>query len=231
MEELDLDGTKKPNPKKKRDSGSYIKKVLVSSHIFAGNETIITMFDRSEDAKDRNYKSESNPFDSAQGGKAIVMKADLLGPKYGSIQIGHSNANVLNAIAKVRNAGIITLKLGKDVIHEDVMSNLLPPVPILFKAEYTDNTAIPPIVTLPEKTLIPPPYAVLPQGQSTWIKKSLQVIIPFEPSIFVKSAEQFAVEISFLGGVATSDFAAIVGYILKLELNSMILTVDKKLAA
>lgn len=210
---------------------AFTKKIILSSHQFTGSESSLKLFQKAEAANLRNYNGESNPFDSSLGGKAMGITASIHGSKYGSIEISHFNLNVLDAISKLRNSGLLLVRHGKDIIHEDHLANLLAPVPILLKAQQKTVVAgNPDVFEIPGNTVIPPPQTVGAEAQTDWTMKKLS-IVPFKPPIPVANGETFNMEVVFLGGVSTSDFAPLAGMIIKFAMPSIIYNKSLKLVA
>lgn len=210
---------------------AFTKKIIISCHQFTGSESSLKLFQKAEAANLRNYNGESNPFDSSMGGKAMGMAASVHGNKFGSIEISHFNLNVLDALSKLRNSGILLIKHGKDVIHEDHLSNLLAPVPIILKAQQkTVAAGNPDIFEIPANVVVPPPQSIGTEAQTDWTMKKLSVV-PFRPPIPVKNGETFNAEVVFMGSVSTSDFAPLAGMIIKFSMPSVIFNSSLKLVA
>lgn len=210
---------------------AFTKKIIVSCHQFTGTESSLKLFQKAEAAILRNYNGESNPFDSSLGGKAMGIAASIHGNKFGSIEISHFNLNIMDAISKLRNSGLLLVRHGKDVIHEDHLSNLLPPVPVILKAQQKTVVAgSPDVFEIPGNVVVPPPQAAGTEAQTDWTMKKLSVV-PFKPPIPVKNGETFNMEVVFLGSNSASDFAPLAGMILKFSMPSVIFNSSLKLVA
>jgi hypothetical protein len=207
---------------------AFTRKIIVSNNVFTGVESKISFFKKAEAANNRNYDSESNPLDSSEGGKIVALSAELFAPNYGTPTFNAFDANVLNTLAQLRNAGLITVKLGKDTVHEDTLSSVLPPFPTLFVPTYKDMTSGSPIIKLPDNNLINPMQAIGHETSNMWQKRSSQNIIPFEPAIPIKAQENLTVEVTFLGSVA-GTFQAIAGYVLSFRMAAIVYTKSKKM--
>lgn len=191
----------------------YYNDVLFSDIILKAGMTVIKFFARAEDAANRNYNHETNPFPNGEG-NVISLGANLFGQSYGSIEITPSTTAILNAIAKIRNAGALEMEIGGDIVHRDALTSLLPPMPIVLKPE---NQGTPDNVVRPAIALMSSE-----DQQSQWMNGSKQLIVPFKGGLPVKTGESLSVTLTFKGGIAVP--AEIENFILRMKFGVQALT-------
>lgn len=189
----------------------YYDKLHSDLKLATGNSRI-QFFKRAEEEKYRNYNGETNPFPTGDG-RILSLGAKLFAEDYGAIQITPSTTEILNAMAKLINSGEIEMEVGQDVVHRDVMTTLIPPIPYISKPENqgTPNDVIRPAVAL-----------VHQEKQSEWIKKSNQNLILFEAPLPVRAGVSVSVTLTFKGGFTIP--AELNNYILRMELGAEVHT-------
>jgi hypothetical protein len=65
-------------------------------------------------------------------------------PGYKNLSIKPSTYNIIEAYSIIRNAGIVILKRTETIVHECMLSDILPEAPILFLPEDAAPAATPP---------------------------------------------------------------------------------------
>jgi len=184
----------------------YYNDVVFSDIILEKDATVITHFARVEKPENRNYNHETNPMPNGIGG-ILSLGSHVFGPNYGAIEITPSTTSILNALAQLRNSGIIEMKIGGDVVHRDALTSLLPPMPMVLKPE---NQGTP-------ENLIRPAIALMSSEdqQSQWMNGSKQLIVPFKGGLPVQNGESVTIETSFKGNFKIPD--EIKGFIYRMK--------------
>lgn len=183
----------------------FYNKTLVSSAKIKGSS--IKLF-QSSNTLVLNHAKNDSPLPTKKG-NVIVMHARILGPSYGALQFDAANLNLMDALEAFINTYEMEFKIGNDTIHEDVLSTLLEPMPIVFKT--TD-------VGTANNVIRPPVQAVPRKAESVWMKRSGQLIIPFEKPIPVKD-EVFSLELRPMENASTVD-AAVQEYIIQFKIGA-----------
>ncbi|XDD52374.1 hypothetical protein AB3N59_18735 [Leptospira sp. WS92.C1] len=160
----------------------FYQKTLVSTANLKGSS--IKLF-QSSNTLVLNHAKGDSPLPTKRG-TVIVMHAQLVANDYGILQFDSANVDVLNALEVFRNTHELEFKIGNETVHEDLVSTLLEPLPIIFKT--TD-------VGSPSGFAIRPAIQAVPRkADSIWMKRSGQLVIPFERPIPVRD-EVFSLEI------------------------------------
>ncbi|WP_061231573.1 hypothetical protein [Leptospira noguchii] len=159
----------------------FYNKTLVSTANIKGGS--IKLFQSSNTLVLNHAKSDS-PMPTKKG-SVIVMHAQIMAPDYGILQFDSTNVNVLNDLEIFRNTFELEFKIGNETIHEDALSTLIEPMPMIFKTtdQGTANNVIRPAI-----------QAIPRKAESVWMKRSGQLIIPFDRPIPVKD-EVFSLEL------------------------------------
>ncbi|MCB1176354.1 MAG: hypothetical protein KDK36_02135 [Leptospiraceae bacterium] len=195
----------------RKDGRLFHYKVVASKMTLVAGAGRVSFFKKGEaKASDRNYDNETNPVTNGNGGRIIGITADFHAPSNGVIQVRPSTINILDGYAKLRNCGMLELKIGSDVVHQDLLSTILPAPPIVFNSERAGTNAI--------DAYIPPSVGMERPSQSNWILRSSQLMIPFQKALPVAPSESLELELSFMSDVTIPDTLA--GYILEMRLIS-----------
>lgn len=110
----------------------YTEKTYYSTIQLVTGLTEAHFFVRTENQPFRNYKGETNPFDSSLGGRVMGLSMRFIGANQTAISIDQSTKSVVDAYAKLVNTGELELKRGNDVIDEICLDELLPEAPWLL---------------------------------------------------------------------------------------------------
>ncbi|EMN90544.1 hypothetical protein [Leptospira weilii] len=159
----------------------FYNKTLVSTANLKGGS--IKLF-QSSNTLVLNHAKNDSPMPTKKG-SVIVMHAQILAPDYGILQFDSTNLGILNDLEIFRNTFELDFKIGNETIHEDALSTLIEPMPMIFKT--TDQGTV--------NNVIRPAFQAIPRkAESVWMKRSGQLIIPFDRPIPVKN-EVFSLEL------------------------------------
>lgn len=171
---------------------TYYSSIILGENISGG-----TFFAKSEASSERNYEGENNP--SASGSMRLMgIYAKLIGPNNGPISIDVTQTNVIEEITALINSGTITVKVAEDIVHKDVLGNLLPDLSAMI-IKGLDDTGT---TGENEGRFL---SAVIPaHTQSAWMKRSNQLLIPFEKPLPIHTGENLRIEWASKGYAGTA---------------------------
>ena len=182
----------------------YTKESVYSNVKLETGKTIVSFFKKLVN-EDKNYSNETNVFSSSHGGAISKMKAGFFDTDYSSLVVAQSTIGKIKGISKLRNAGIVEFKRGKDLLVAVPLAKILPPMPILLISEL--------IGTPPTDERVPAPVPVLNESLNEKFEYDFPKYVGNE--LYFNPKEQLDVELVFLGGVTIPT-----------ELNGMILSIE-----
>lgn len=182
----------------------YTKESVYSNVKLETGKTIVSFFKKLVN-EDKNYSNETNVFSSSHGGAISKMKAGFFDTDYSSLVVAQSTIGKIKGISKLRNAGIVEFKRGKDLLVAVPLAKILPPMPILLISEL--------IGTAPTAERVPAPVPVLNESLNEKFEYDFPKYVGNE--LYFNPKEQLDVELVFLGGVTIPT-----------ELNGMILSIE-----
>ena len=182
----------------------YTREPYFSNMKLVDGKTTVSFFKKSAN-EDKNYSNETNVFSSSHGGTIVKMKGDFFDNDYSSLVISQSTIGKLKGLSKIRNAGVIEFKRGKDLLVAVPLRKIIPPMPIVLISELVGSA--------PAAERVPAPYPVL--NESLNEKFEYDFIKQIGNEIYFNPKEQLDVELSFIGGV-----------VIPTEVNGMILSIE-----
>lgn len=182
----------------------YTKESVYSNVKLETGKTIVSFFKKLVN-EDKNYSNETNVFSSSHGGAISKMKAGFFDTDYSSLVVAQSTIGKIKGISKLRNAGIVEFKRGKDLLVAVPLAKILPPMPILLISEL--------IGTPPTDERVPAPVPVLNESLNEKFEYDFPKYVGNE--LYFNPKEQLDVELVFLGGVTIPT-----------EVNGMILSIE-----
>lgn len=182
----------------------YTKESVYSNVKLETGKTIVSFFKKLVN-EDKNYSNETNVFSSSHGGAISKMKAGFFDTDYSSLVVAQSTIGKIKGISKLRNAGIVEFKRGKDLLVAVPLAKILPPMPILLISEL--------IGTPPTNERVPAPVPVLNESLNEKFEYDFPKYVGNE--LYFNPKEQLDVELVFLGGVTIPT-----------EVNGMILSIE-----
>ncbi|MBK8399483.1 MAG: hypothetical protein IPL26_30105 [Leptospiraceae bacterium] len=182
----------------------YTKESVYSNVKLETGKTIVSFFKKLVN-EDKNYSNETNVFSSSHGGAISKMKAGFFDTDYSSLVVAQSTIGKIKGISKLRNAGIVEFKRGKDLLVAVPLAKILQPMPILLISEL--------IGTAPNAERVPAPVPVLNESLNEKFEYDFPKHVGNE--LYFNPKEQLDVELVFLGGVTIPT-----------EVNGMILSIE-----
>lgn len=202
---------------------SYSDKTIVSDLILSPGQTQLRFFKESKDGENRNYTGSTNPIESQLGGAFQSFSAQFFAPGYKNLIIKPSTYNIVEAYSIIRNSGIVTFKRTEIIVHECMLSEILPEAPMLFLPE--DSA---PIGTPTVTGFKPAITAALPIPMS--YSKSSALIQYFPETLIFRQGEKMDLDISFLNNISVpAELSG--GYIFRMALKTSVFAEKSKTAA
>ncbi len=204
---------------------SYSEKTIISDLILAPNTTVLKFFKENKDGENRNYTGSTNPIESKLGGAFKGFFAMFFAPGYKNLVIKPSTYNILEAYSSIRNSGMVTLKRTETIVHECMLTDILPEAPILFLPEDAAPVGSPTVTGFK-----PPVSAVLPNPTGVTVLGSNQLIQLFPETLIFKQGEKLDLDITFLNNLAIpSELSG--GYIFRMGLKTSVFAEQAKKVA
>lgn len=203
----------------------YSKKTIISDLTLKPGDTVLKFFKENKDGEVRNYTGSTNPIESKLGGAFEGFFAMFFAPGYKSLTIKPSTYNVIEAYSVMRNSGMVTLKRTETIVHECMLTDILPEAPMLFLPEDSAPIATPTVTGFK-----PAINVALPNPQGVTILGSNQLIQLFPETLVFKQGEKLDLEISFLNSIQIpAELTG--GYILRMGLKTSVFSEKGKKAA
>lgn len=203
----------------------YSEKTIVSDLTLVPGQTLLKFFKENKEGEVRNYTGSTNPIESKLGGAFKSFYAMFFAPGYKNLSIKPSTYNIIEAYSIIRNAGIVILKRTETIVHECMLSDILPEAPILFLPEDAAPAATPTATGFK-----PPIAAALPNPQGLTVMGSNQLLQTFPETLIFKQGEKLDLEISFLNNIQIpAELTG--GYILRMGLKTSVFAEKSKKAA
>lgn len=186
----------------------YYKQIYSTATLGAGVNSF-DFFAKTEDAQERNYEGDVNIF-STGNGRIIGIYGKLIGPDNGPISVDVTETSVLEEISSLINSGEITLKVGDDICHADLLTTIIPDYSAVIVSGLDDAA------TTGENEGRSLQYVTSAHHQSVNMKRSNQLYIPFEPPLPVTQGQNVRIEWESNGYTGTADLD---GYKLRLIIS------------
>lgn len=203
----------------------YSEKTIVSDLILNPGNSQLKFFKENKDGENRNYTGSTNPIESKLGGAFTSLFAMFFAPGYKNLVIKPSTYNVLEAYSTLRNSGMITIKRTETVVHECMLTDILPEAPLLFLPE--DSA---PITSPTVSGFKPPISASLPNPQGLSVLGSNQLFQTFPETLVFRQGEKLDLDITFLNNIVVPPELT-GGYILRMGFKTSVFAEKGKTAA
>ncbi len=212
--------------KRKSKNGTlYSEKTIVSDLILLPGSSNLKFFKENKDGENRNYTGSTNPIESKLGGAFTSFYAMFFAPGYKNLVIKPSTYNILEAYSIIRNAGMVVLKRAETIVHECMLSDILPEAPILFLPEDSAPVATPTVTGFR-----PPISAALPNPQGLSVLGSNQLFQVFPETLNFRQGEKLDIDVSFLNNIVVpAELTG--GYIFRMGLKTSVFAEKGKPAA
>lgn len=194
----------------------YSEKTIVSDLILAPGQSQLKFFKENKDGENRNYTGSTNPIESKLGGAFTSLFGMFFAPGYKNLVIKPSTYNIIEAYSIIRNSGMVTLKRTETIVHECMLTDILPEAPLLFLPE--DSA---PIATPTATGFKPPISASLPNPQGLSVLGSNQLFQTFPETLVFRQGEKLDLDVSFLNNI-TIPLELTGGYIFRMGFKTSV---------
>lgn len=173
----------------------YYQSTKYSTWKMSTGDTGFKPFNASEDVSLRNYTKGQNIFTNNQGRvlalKAFVTGAGFVRPTF-SMSAENTAPTTFDKLALLINQGRVVISQDSQVVHEDVLSNLVEPLPTLI-TPYKVGT--------PTNTYNSPAVAVS-NDSSPMVKRSQKMGIYWTPPLMVAQGRTINFDVSLPTGIS-----------------------------
>lgn len=176
----------------------YYQSVKYSTWKLATGDTAFRPFNNAEDITLRNYNKGQNIFQNNQG-RILALKCIVTGPSFVRPTFAMSAENTapttFDKLAIILNQARISITQDSQVVHEDLLSNLVETLPTLI---------------MPHKVASPTniynqPVAVSSQDSSIMVKRSQKIGVYWTPPLMVSQGRTIDFNVTLPTGISVDS--------------------------
>lgn len=181
-----------------------------STWVMAEGDTGFNPFSGAESSQNLRFYANGQNLFTQNSGRVLALQAKFFAPSYSAPvyqTLATGAFTILEEISKVMQNGLISISQDSNIVHEDLLSNLMPELP---KFGYGVKTGT------PADTYQPVSVANFSAG-SNEVKRSNKTGIYFTPPLMVLPARSISFQCKLNSGTVP---ASLNGYIIRFELTT-----------